>query len=204
MESPEPIIQETVGREQSSDAVQLSEPGLAEHKLRIQQVLEEVSWRKSMHHGGLQENFMGAICPASLHTCHPDMIRTWQILRESWISLLNEATESRPTKQLRQVTFDSLRVARSQTGHTPPVQGCGKAASIILEDTNPIWFLHDFDRPPVHPGTKQATTCTLFTSCRPCKDDRGWRYLIKYGHEYKHRGKKNPYLSSSGNKSRYV
>ena len=36
----------------------------------------------------------------------------------------------------------------------------------------------------------QKTVCTLFTSGRPCYDDRAHRYLIKFGHEYTKRGKK--------------
>ena len=42
--------------------------------------LQDLKWRNSRLHHGLQESFMGAICPASLHTCHPDMIRAWDMM----------------------------------------------------------------------------------------------------------------------------
>ena len=154
---------------------------------------------------------MGAICPASLHTCHPDLIRTWETLRSSWLSLFKGPCPARNKNgHLSALTFDSLRIARTSEKNIPPVEGCGKAASIFLEhpselsvemgpQSGPIpeplenYWLSHIAKASIHANSQgQKTVCTLFTSSRPCYDDRAHRYLINFGHEYIKRGKKPP------------
>ena len=145
---------------------------------------------------------MGAICPASLHTCHPDMIRTWYSLFKVPCPARNK------NGHLSALTFDSLRIARTIEQTIPPVEGCGKATSILLEHPSELhvqlvsqpvpapellenyWLLHEAKVPVHATSTGQKTVCTLFTSSRPCYDDRAHRYLIKFGHEYTKRCKK--------------
>jgi hypothetical protein len=166
--------------------------------------VEEIQWRISRDVEGLKESFMGAICPASLHTCHPDMKRVWVLLRGLWLSLFQEPRPSRcENGEFSHITFDSLRIARSSNAELPSVHGAGSAASVILEQTESVdigtsrsestsivepsnhWLIHHSSGTFFMPenGT-QRTVCTLFTSRRPCLDERSSRYLIKFGHDY--------------------
>ena len=68
---------------------------LVEAKAAIMASVEEIQWRTSRHTEGLKERFMGAICPASLHTCHPYMKELWVLLRGLWLSLFQGPRPSR-------------------------------------------------------------------------------------------------------------
>ena len=189
-----------------AEPLQCDRPTQDKHK--IPSSMEEVQWRTSRFHPDLKESFMGAICPASLHTYHPEMKNAREILRDSWPSLpTGPRRYTQANCEFSHLTFDPVRIARTPASVIPPVEGCGVAASIILEGNPPVdigvtkqdatsiegtqnlWTLHShkdnfyFDQP------EGRTLCTAFTAKRPCRVARAHRYLIKFGHRYQTRGR---------------